>query len=65
VAVASTGAQENSCGVIIRSKRHELECAIENCIMMSSVLLFSLCMIVVIKIKDGVDGQAMLHRRKK
>jgi len=47
VAVARTGAQENSYGVIIRPKRHELECVIENCVMLSSVLLFSLCMIVV------------------
>lgn len=41
--VASTGAQENSYGVIIRPKRHEVVCVIENCIMMSSVFLFSLC----------------------
>lgn len=49
--VGSTGAGENSNGVIIRPKRHELECVIGDCIMMSSVVLFSLCMIVVIKIK--------------
>lgn len=63
--VASTGAQENSYGVIIRPKRHELECVIEDCIMMSSVILFSLCMTVVIRIKGRVDGQAMLHKREK
>jgi len=63
--VASTGAQKNSCGVIIRPKRHELECVIENCKMVSSLLLFSLCMIVVIKIKGRVDWQAMLHKREK
>jgi len=32
---------------------------------MSSVLLFWLCMIVVIKIEGSVDGQSMLHKREK